>query len=259
MEETRHHLARTPPVYPEHSHVVSLPPFRSLSSATEHLDSKKHSPLSSKPSWVTTPTTSSLLACANAATMSWNTVLHGVPACTPCLTSLATSFCRQRRHEPSWCRDAKPSSGSRTVHPLSMTLKALVRDLLPPFGHPAVRWSSGCTRTSLGALQALPSVFSRFSFSVTSGATTSSSVAASPEVSAGFVGVPGVSSWTSSSTHISKARDRLCPLDLGYARGFSAHLDVGCFKRLLVSDPLLPIVSLNTRSAAAPVLHSWSR
>ena len=38
--------------------------------------------------------------------------------------------------------------GSRTAHLVNMTLKALVRDLLPPFGHPAVRWFSGCTRTS---------------------------------------------------------------------------------------------------------------
>ena len=70
-------------------------------------------------------------------------------------TSAATNLpmtrpsCRQRTcRKSSCCWDAEPSSGSRTAHPVNMASKALVRDLQPPFGHPVVRWSSGCTRTS---------------------------------------------------------------------------------------------------------------
>ena len=52
VEETKHHFADTPPVRPDHYHVLSLPPFRGRLSAVERLQlQEEHSPLSNKPSW----------------------------------------------------------------------------------------------------------------------------------------------------------------------------------------------------------------
>ena len=71
MKESRHHLARIPSVRSEYSHVVPLPPFRSHSSAIECLQQQEalsflqQAVLGKQP-----PTTSCMLACTNAATMS---------------------------------------------------------------------------------------------------------------------------------------------------------------------------------------------
>ena len=148
VEDTRHHFARAPPMRPEHSHVVLLPPFRSHSSAAERLqqqealssfqqahdliDARVHERCHDAVEHNAARTMFSVTRCSKADNHSQG--LQGLRSSVcvvphvSCLlgrheSALVTtiSSCRQRTcREPSWWRDAKPSSGSRTAHPVNI-------------------------------------------------------------------------------------------------------------------------------------------
>ena len=91
----------------------------------------------------------------------------------------------------------------------------------------------GSSSSTVGVFQALPSVFSRCSSSVASGATTSSSVAFSPDVRSHVrqrSRVLVVNVVLGFQHEYFQTPDRVCSLDLGFARVFSSHLDIGCFR-----------------------------
>ena len=99
------------------------------------------------------------------------------------------------------CLAAEPSLGSRTMHLVNTASTALVRDLLPPFDHPSVRWFSDCTRV-LEALTRQRSGLCKVcqAFSIDTALlsllvpTTFSFVVVSPDISARFGGTPAASS-----------------------------------------------------------------
>ena len=151
------------------------------------------------------------------------------------------------------------------MHLVNTTSTALVRDLLSPLDHPAIRWFSSCTHiieASTCQRSGLCRVCPAFSidsaplsllvpqrlhhllcFHQTS--RPRSSALPGPHRRR-HLGLPA---------RTFPDHDRLRPLDLDFARVFCAHLELGCFTRLLVSGlhcPTGDIVSMNTRPAAAP-------